>query len=122
MKIIDLFKGLTKEYYFRQLFFGFLMFGLYMFMATNGDAKNLKYGMAAFMLFNTFIYPYARFAYEEIVGFILGDTVIFSNILVFTAIKFFTMSVCWISAIFIAPIGLLFIYLHQRKQQSFNEN
>lgn len=115
MKIIDLFRGLTKEYYFRQLFFSFLIFSFYIFMTTQGEMKNLHYGLATLMLLNTFIYPYSRFAYEEIVGFILGDTVLFSNILLFMGIKIFTMFICWAFAIFIAPVGLLFIYLHQRK-------
>jgi hypothetical protein len=113
--MINLFKGLTREYYLRQLFFGFLMFGFYMFMSTQGDIQKIHYGKVAFMLFSTFIYPYSRFAYEQAIDFVMGDTVLFSNIILFMGIKIFTMFICWAFAIFIAPVGLLFIYLHQRK-------
>ena len=113
MKLIELFKGLTIEYYLRQLFFGALFLGLFTWILLQGD--EIKYALLVFYVINTLLYPYSRFAYERIISFILGDTVLFSNIIVFTALKLITMVICWTFAIFIAPIGLLFIYFYQKR-------
>lgn len=113
MKLIELFKGLTIEYYLRQLFFGLLFLALFTWILMQGD--KIKYGLIVFYVINTLLYPYSRFAYERIISFILGDTVLFSNIIMFTALKLITMIICWTFAIFIAPIGLLFIYFHQKR-------
>jgi len=117
MKIMDLFKGLTKEYYFRQLLFGFLMFGAMVFLINQGKGIDRQFGLIVFWLISTFLYPYARFAYESIIEFFMGDNVFFTNTIFFMAVKILTMFLCWGFAIFIAPVGLLFIYLHQRKEQ-----
>ncbi|MBN2479344.1 MAG: hypothetical protein JXA94_03870 [Parachlamydiales bacterium] len=117
MKIMDLFKGLSKEYYFRQLFFGFLMFSAMVFLINQGKGIDKQFGLIVFWLISTFLYPYARFAYESIVEFFVGNNVFFTNAIFFMIVKVLTMFLCWGFAIFIAPIGLLFIYLHQRKEQ-----
>ena len=113
MKILELFKGLTKEYYFRQLFFGGVLFALSTWLILKGDHSN--YLMIVFFAINTVLYPYARFAYERVTGFLLGDNVLFANIIVFTVLKFVSMLLCWYFAIFITPVGLLLIHLHQKK-------
>ena len=97
--IINVFKGLTPQYYFRQLFFGALIFGLFIFLFTQTESQhhNNSYGLLIIGIINTILYPYSRFAYERVVGFIMRDNVFFVN------------------AIFIAPIGLLFIYFYQKK-------
>lgn len=66
---------------------------------------------------NTLLYPYARFVYESIIGFIMGDNIMISNIYIFLGWKALTMLICWLAAIFIAPIGLayLFYYHHVRR-------
>lgn len=114
MKVVKLFKGLTTEYFFRQLFFGVLMAGLIIYM--DYQSENPKYGLIVMASVNTLLYPYSRFAYESIIEFILGNNIFIHNGLTFFIWKFFTMFLCWGLAIFIAPVGLLFIYVYQRKK------
>jgi len=116
MKFLDVFKGLTTEYFLRQLFFGSLIAGLIIYMDMQG-AGEPKYGLIAMAVVNTLLYPYSRFAYESIIEFILGSNMFIHNSLVFFMWKFITMSLCWALAIFIAPVGLLFIYIYQRKKK-----
>ncbi|MFX4231498.1 hypothetical protein ACOL3I_08420 [Aliarcobacter butzleri] len=113
MKFLNLFRGLTKAYYFRQLFFGILM-GALLFYIDN-ISNSPKSGLLLFIIINTLLYPYARFAYESVIDFIMGNNVFFFNAILFLIWKIFTMILCWSFAIFIAPVGLLFIYLYQRK-------
>ena len=116
MKFLDVFKGLTSEYFLRQLFFGALIAGLLIYMDFQGRGE-VNYGLIAMAVINTILYPYSRFAYESIIEFLLGNNMFIHNILVFFIWKFFTMTLCWGLAVFIAPIGLLFIYIYKKKQK-----
>ena len=116
--IVNVFKGLTPQYYFRQLFFGALIAGLMILMISQGGEPLSEYfGFFVFCGINTLLYPYARFAYETIVEFIVGNNIFFTDSLIFIMAKFLTISLCWGFAIFIAPVGLLFIYFYQKKPQ-----
>src|SRR5690554_4306886 len=111
------FGGLSAQYYIRQLFFGSLFAALVIYMAINGG-KPIKFSMVALLAVNTLLYPYSRFVYESVVRFIIGDNVFFVNAIFMIVIKIFTMLLCWGFAIFIAPIGLAYLYYHHSKTAS----
>ena len=105
------FGGLSGAYYFRQLFFGFLLaWFVYAMVSLSHTPPGLStWGMLAV---NTLLYPYARFVYESVVGFIVGDNAFLVDGLLFVAIKTVTMVMCWTLALLIAPIGLAYLYFH----------
>ncbi len=105
--------GLNKEYFFRQLFFGVLVA---MFVLMNAPASGL--GNWVFTIISTLLYPYSRFVYESIINFIVGNNVFFGNAVFMLAVKFVTIVMCWVLAIFIAPIGLVYLYLRNNKAGS----
>jgi hypothetical protein len=108
--------GLSPQYYFRQFFFGLAITVIYFFLATQ-DGKSLPGGMLIFTVINTFLYPYSRFVYESIVDFIMGENVFFVNTLFLLISKYITMAMCYTFAIFIAPIGLAYLYYHHSKAE-----
>lgn len=115
------FGGLTPRYYIRNFIFGLIFPALYVMMVANA-AQNpnaphdlLSIGHILFLAVNTLLYPYARFAYEGVVGFILGNNLFILNALVMLAVKFITMTLCWAFAIFIAPLGLAYLYWHHSR-------
>ncbi|MGB5772700.1 MAG: hypothetical protein WBM32_22955 [Crocosphaera sp.] len=106
------FGGLTFQYYFRQLVFSVI---LAMIWAMVNEEKSII--LWAYALANTFLYPYSRFIYESIIDFIIGDNIfIISGILLLT-VKFFTMFLCWLLSLLIAPIGLIFLYFYHSRTQ-----
>ncbi|WP_068827653.1 hypothetical protein [Pseudomonas sp. BMS12] len=108
------FGGLSAQYYFRQLFFGGLLAALVIFMTLNGN-RPLDFSLIALLAVNTLLYPYSRFVYESIVNFIMGGNVFFVNAILMLMVKIITMTICWSAAIFIAPIGLAYLYYHHSK-------
>ena len=70
---------------------------------------------------NTLLYPYSRFVYETVMGFLMGDNVFFGSAFVMMGVKFFTMLLCWMFAIFIAPVGFLYLYFHHTKQEKLHD-
>jgi hypothetical protein len=112
------FGGLTRQYYTRQLFFSCLMltfFAWFLFhagQASQQPVKALIFG--GYCIVNALLYPYSRFVYESIVHFITGNNVFYGSAPVMLMTKAFTMMMCWCLAIFIAPIGLGYLYLRNR--------
>ena len=111
------FCGLTAQYYFRQLFFGALFASFFVFMSLKGNAST-SVGSWVFVVFSAFLYPYSRFVYESIVGFIMGDNVFFVNAIFMLIAKLFTMALCFSFAIFIAPVGLAYLYIYHTKNEN----
>ena len=117
--IAKTFGGLSRQYYLRQLFFGSL-FPLLMLGMVNLGSKPLGFppAMVIVCLVNTLLYPYSRFVYEGVVGFIMGNNVLYGNAFLFMFFKYMTMALCWGGAIFIAPVGLIYLYFHHSKNST----
>ena len=108
------FGGLTLQYYFRNFVFGLAISAGLAFLALKGSSEPSMDFLALGVL-NTFLYPYSRFVYESVVRFIQGGNVFFSGIGIWGILKIFSMLLCWAWAIFIAPIGLAYLYWHHSR-------
>jgi len=117
--IAKTFGGLSVQYYTRQFLFGLIFPALILFVLNRG---NQPHGPAfvAYALFaiNTLLYPYSRFVYESIVGYIMGSNVFFVNAILMLFVKSITMAICWSFAIFIAPFGLMYLYFHHSRKSA----
>ncbi|MDM0016051.1 hypothetical protein [Variovorax saccharolyticus] len=110
------FGGLSRTYYLRQFLFGAIFPALVVFMVTSrGGAMPLS--MVLIFVANTLLYPYARFVYERVVGFIMGSNVFFVSALPMLFVKLMTMVCCWGFAVFIAPLGLGYLYFHHTRAE-----
>lgn len=108
------FGGLSPAYYLRQLFFGSLI--LAAFVSISLKSETTRYGVIAVAVDLTLLYPYSRFVYERVVGFVIGENVFFVNALFMLMVKTFTMVLCWGFAYVIAPVGLIYLYFHYSRQ------
>ena len=108
------FGGLSTPYYLRHFLFGLAMAAMVLFMSTQGG-RSMPLGLAVLAAVSTLLYPYARFVYESVVGFIMGNNVFFLPAVVMLFAKTLTMVLCWAFALFIAPLGLAWLYHHHTK-------
>ena len=117
--------GLSKAYYTRQFLFGLIFFILIVAISYNGYnytgktsilVTNIILGLICLLL-----YPYSRFVYESIIEYILGDNVFFINAPLMLVTKLITMAICFIFSIFIAPIGLIYLYFYHSKQEKLQD-
>ncbi|PHM67986.1 hypothetical protein [Xenorhabdus sp. KJ12.1] len=112
--------GLNRSYLFRNLFFGIGISVLTIWMGSQ-STKGIPIGIIMISMINAFLYPYARFVYEQIIAFIMGENVFFINVIVMLFAKIITMILCWGFSIFIAPIGLAYLYFYHTKQEKIQE-
>lgn len=108
--------GLSKEYYVRQFIFGLIFPAFMLFMSMRAGMPG--FSVILLMLINTALYPYSRFVYESVIGFIMGNNIFITNGVLLLAVKLFTMAICWGAAIFIAPVGLAYLYYHHSKNEA----
>jgi len=108
--------GLSKQYYFRQLFFG-LAIGAFSFFTFSQNGLSMPSFILFLTVINTLLYPYSRFAYESSVGFVMGENVFFVNSLLMLATKAITMVMCWGFAIFVAPFAFTYLYYKHSKAE-----
>ena len=105
------FGGLTTRYYVRQLFFALLFaVAILALVARSPGGLMNKPGLVFIVIISTLLYPYSRFVYESVVGFVIGNNVFFVNALFMLTVKAFTMAMCWVFAVFVAPIGLAYLF------------
>lgn len=105
------FGGLSPACYVRHALFGLLFPGL-LYMASG--SRTFPPAVWAFALACSVLYPYARFAYEGVVGYVVGRNAFFGSATVLLLTKFATMGCCWLFAPVIAPLGLAWLYWRHR--------
>ncbi|PKU26140.1 hypothetical protein [Telmatospirillum siberiense] len=114
--IAKTFGGLSAYYYFRQFVFALIFPGIFILILVNCPHPPTVTPHAWLVVVaNTLLYPYSRFAYEGLVSFILGRNKFYMNALVLLLFKFLTMWMCWFVAVFIAPAGLIFLYVYHSR-------
>lgn len=106
--------GLGLNAYVRHFLFACVLF-LFSASAWLTGGKIPLWGWS-FMLVSTFLYPYSRFVYEGIVDYIAGDNYFLVDGVAFMAAKIASMLMCWLLAVFIAPVGLLYLYVHHSRK------
>jgi hypothetical protein len=111
-----IFCTLSPQYYWRHFVFGLIFPIIYLAVVM----PSVSLMAVLFLSISTFLYPYSRFVYESIMRFIMGNNVFFVNALLMLLVKVFTIFMCFYLAIFIAPIGLFYLYLRQQKNQDIS--
>lgn len=114
------FGGLSTQYLFRQYFFGVAIAALLSYVTMQSPSGANHSGILLFVI-NAALYPYARFVYETIVNFITGNHVFYFPLPIMLIAKTFSMALCFAFAIFIAPVGLIYLYVYHTKQTKQQE-
>ncbi|MGE8453294.1 MAG: hypothetical protein ACN6OP_22335 [Pseudomonadales bacterium] len=78
----------------------------------------MSLAMVLFLSVSSLLYPYSRFVYEGVVSYILGNNAFFMNAFLMLLAKYITMAFCWVFAVFVAPVGLLYLYFTADKRAS----
>ena len=111
--------GLTGSYFFRQLFFGMIIAAGS--LVDQHSTKGLRFNdIQPFTIIATLLYPYSRFLYEEIIGILLGSNVFIMPALIMLPAKYFTMGMCWILSIGLAPIAWIYLFCYHASREKAN--
>lgn len=86
------------------------------------DKQNLTahdFNKIGLYITNTILFPYSRLAYIAAIDFLLGSTIIKTNLLAGLLFKIIMMTVCWTASIYMAPLGIIYHYVISKKHQAY---
>lgn len=122
--------GLFASYFERRWLLRAYFIGLLIFCFTNGsflfawrgdgswEPPENSFDLIAFAVFtplNLLLFPFSKMVWNSTRDFLLGDTVIFSAVIILFPLKFFINLALFQFAIVIAPIGIAYVFFVQRR-------
>jgi hypothetical protein len=88
-----------------------------MYSLFTAYGKEIEISVLLWLIASALLYPYSRFIYEMSVEYIFGNNVFIVSIFLLLILKIITMYICWSMAIFVAPIGLIFLFFYHSKEE-----
>lgn len=108
-------RTMSVAYLIRAYIFGGILAGAVIwFFEYNmqGDQAVAAHIISAYFFVSFLLYPFTRYMYESVVGYVLGGMVIIANLKDMFMTKVFTMLLCLVFSIFLFPIFLLILYFY----------
>ncbi len=78
-------------------------------IAHDSQSATVSCYLYLYVALSTLLYPYARFVYHAASDFLLGEQVVFLRMSFALYLKWLMMAACWVGAVVIAPLGLLYL-------------
>lgn len=100
-----MFGSVDRAYLIRGWVIGGIFFAL-LLMASGGSNTSLTILYAI----NTVLFPFSKLVWDELKGFALGQTMLVLPALFLYIAKLFVNVLLWGFAIFIAPVGILWVW------------
>jgi len=107
-------EGMSPAVYVRHFLFGLGVAFLVHRVALPGSPWPVV--VWTLLIVNTALYPFSRFAYDRIAGYITGANLFILPLVLMLGAKLFTMVLCWLLAPLVAPLcmGLLVVLQRMR--------
>lgn len=116
-----IFSGVNVSYIVRAYVIGLVFLSLFSFLFFSGVNKNLSYFdivmLVLLLSVNTILFPFSKLVWDEVMNMVLGRNVIFVNALFLFGAKILINATLWVFAIFVAPIGLIYIWFRTRESE-----
>ncbi len=114
-----IFGGVQPSYIVRSYLIGLIFFALIVGMALSAETKNgTPIGLIVFAVLNTLLFPFAKLIWDELRNLAFGNNVIFMNAIFLFMLKWFVNAMLWAFAIFVAPIGILYLWFRTRQPKT----
>ncbi|APH56986.1 Hypothetical protein GbCGDNIH6_8247 [Granulibacter bethesdensis] len=84
------------------------------FHAPSDHGGTDRYLSLAYLFICSLLFPFAKLVWDELRDVALGGNVFFINGLIALILKVFINGLLWAFALFIAPIGLLYLWFRTR--------
>ncbi|GAA0115966.1 hypothetical protein [Clostridium senegalense] len=90
----------------------------YIFSAIIGffliHANPNHFSFVLFIILSGILFPFSALVWDSLIGLLMGNTIISLPLLIMVIWKCFKLLMLYMFAIFIAPFGILYIYLRTR--------
>jgi len=115
--------GVQPSYLVRAYLIGIVFFALTAGLTFKAGTRNgIPLGFVAFAALNTLLFPFAKLVWDELRNLVFGNNVIFVNALLLFAFKWIVNGLLWALAIFVAPVGILYLWFRTRHPKALGED
>lgn len=110
------FGAVDRTFLARSYLIGFAIAGLMAWVQTQADARSSanSLGFYALVIVNALLFPFAKLVWNEIRDFVMGNNFVVANALLVFGLKFLVNGILWACAIFIAPVGVAYLWFRTR--------
>ncbi|RWF84104.1 MAG: hypothetical protein EOQ36_26250 [Mesorhizobium sp.] len=109
--------SLGPAYLVRSYAIGLVLLGLVTAFFTSVAAKDAggsPVAMYAYLILCALLFPFAKLTWDELRNLVFGDNLIVMNAPLMLFLKFVVNVLLWGFAVFIAPFGVLYLWLRTR--------
>ncbi len=118
-----IFSGVRTSYLIRAYIIGAIFFLLMASVSLSAQAKNgTPYGAITFAALSTVLFPFAKLVWDELRDLAIGNNMIFMNAILLFMLKWFVNAFLWTFAIFVAPLGVLYLWFRTRQPEVMVED
>lgn len=117
--------GLSREYYWRHFLIAAALVVLpilTMFYMVGAKELGFSYQpqmivVVVLVVLMLLVYPYSRFVYDSLAGFLMGDSVYLINPVLLLFWRLFVFFICMQFSFVLAPAGMIYLYYYHTKQE-----
>ena len=104
-----IFGSVERSYLIRAYIFGALFFAFVMALGPRANAF-----LTVYFAICTVLFPFAKLVWDEAKSVILGNNIFFLPALILVVLKLFINILLWAFALFVAPLGILYLAMRTR--------
>ncbi len=106
--------GVERSYLIRSWIIGICFLALMIFASTQGK-NSFPIPAILYFIVCTILFPFSKLVWDELKALMMGNNIIFMNILILYPLKLFINALLWSFAPFIAVLGIGYIWFRTRE-------
>lgn len=111
-----IFGAIDRTFLARSYVISLAVAALVLWVRSRGEANDAA-NAASFYVWvavNALLFPFAKLVWNELRDFLMGDNFVIANAVLVFAAKFMINGLLWGAALFVAPIGVAYLWFRTR--------
>ena len=115
-----LFGGIDRTFLVRSYLIAAAFSAVYLYMYYGSETDSSVGGirvnapLISFLIVNSLLFPFSKLLYNELRGFVFGDSLFIMPVIVLYPAKLIINTALFAFSMFLAPIGLLYVWWRTR--------